>query len=172
MYGMIEADFKLDPRDLKPYTLSAAARSSAKLQYRSVCLGSLHPWDVKRRSQIIQEELGWKGDEVEGVPPRDYPYEKIECYMQGVRDYLKFLKRGYIARRPSCRPSTFATAGCARKRADNAGRGVRGQPPAEPRPVPRVSRVTEAEFLEIAISRRSRPRHRPGSTTTDGCEDA
>ena len=23
-----------------------------------------------------------------------YDYEKVECFMQGVRDYLKFLKRG------------------------------------------------------------------------------
>ena len=27
------------------------------------------------------------------MPPQ-YDYEKIECFMQGVRDYLKFLKRG------------------------------------------------------------------------------
>jgi hypothetical protein len=40
-------------------------------------------------------ELGWQGDHVEGMPPGLYPYEKIECYMQGVRDYIKFLKRGY-----------------------------------------------------------------------------
>ena len=26
---------------------------------------------------------------------RLYRYEKIECYVQGVRDYIKFLKRGY-----------------------------------------------------------------------------
>ena len=31
---------------------------------------------------------------VENVPPQ-YDYEKIECYMQGVRDYIKFIKRGY-----------------------------------------------------------------------------
>ena len=24
-----------------------------------------------------------------------YNYEKIECWMQGVRDYIKYLKRGY-----------------------------------------------------------------------------
>ena len=32
---------------------------------------------------------------MEGMPPGKYSYEKIECYMQGVRDYLKYLKRGY-----------------------------------------------------------------------------
>ena len=38
--------------------------------------------------------MGWKGDQVENVPP-GYDYEKVECYMQGVRDYIKYLKRGY-----------------------------------------------------------------------------
>src|SRR5208337_481011 len=38
--------------------------------------------------------LGWRGDQVEGVPP-EHDYEKIECFMQGVRDYIKHLKRGF-----------------------------------------------------------------------------
>jgi hypothetical protein len=41
------------------------------------------------------DDLGWKGDEVEGMPPGLYAYEKIECAMQGMRDYIKYLKRGY-----------------------------------------------------------------------------
>jgi hypothetical protein len=49
---------------------------------------------VKKQSKIIQDELGWKGDLVENVPP-GYNYEKIECYLQGVRDYIKYIKRGY-----------------------------------------------------------------------------
>ena len=53
------------------------------------------PWDVKRNVALIQKELGWKGDQVEGMPWSEYPYEKIECHMQGVRDYVKYLKRGY-----------------------------------------------------------------------------
>ena len=28
-------------------------------------------------------ELNWKGDQVEGMPPGVYDYEKIECSMQG-----------------------------------------------------------------------------------------
>jgi hypothetical protein len=65
-----------------------------RLRVKSICLGSYVPWDVKRQVEIIKAELGWKGDEVEGVPP-EYDYEKIECFMQGVRDYIKFLKRGF-----------------------------------------------------------------------------
>jgi hypothetical protein len=61
---------------------------------RSILLGSYIPWDVKKQVQLIKQELGWQGDQVEGVPP-EYDYEKIECFMQGVRDYIKYLKRGF-----------------------------------------------------------------------------
>jgi N-acetyl sugar amidotransferase len=94
MKGMIEHDFDLDPRDLIPYSYPAI-RDLKQLRYRSVCLGSFIPWDVRVQSKLIADELGWQGDEVEGMPPDIYSYEKIECAMQGVRDYLKFLKRGY-----------------------------------------------------------------------------
>jgi N-acetyl sugar amidotransferase len=94
MRNMIQDDTDLDPRDLLPYTYPRT-RDLKKLGYRSVCLGSYVPWDVKRQFGIIQRELGWQGDQVEGMPWGAYPYEKIECYMQGMRDYIKFLKRGY-----------------------------------------------------------------------------
>jgi N-acetyl sugar amidotransferase len=94
MYGMIKDDFDLDPRDLIPYTYPKL-RDLKRLRYRSVCLGSYIPWDVKAQVKLIEDELGWQGDQVEGMPWDEYPYEKIECYMQGMRDYIKFLKRGY-----------------------------------------------------------------------------
>ena len=94
MKGMVEKDFDLDVRDLIPYSYPAM-RDLKRLRYRSVCLGSFIPWDTQRQSKLIMDELGWQGDEVEGMPPGLYTYEKIECAMQGVRDYLKYLKRGY-----------------------------------------------------------------------------
>lgn len=94
MKGMIEGDFPLDPRDLIPYSYPAL-RDLKRLKYKSVCLGSFIPWDPKTQSRLIMDKLGWEGEEVEGMPPGLYPYEKIECYMQGVRDYIKYLKRGY-----------------------------------------------------------------------------
>lgn len=66
----------------------------ARIGVRSICLGSYIKWDTKTQVEIIKRELGWEGDEVEGVPPQ-FDYEKIECYMQGVRDYLKYIKRGF-----------------------------------------------------------------------------
>jgi hypothetical protein len=94
MAGMIAGDFAFDPRDLLPYTYPSV-KELRKLQLRSVCLGSFIPWDTRRQAAVIEKELGWQGDEVEGMPWGEYPFEKIECYMQGVRDYIKFLKRGY-----------------------------------------------------------------------------
>lgn len=94
MAGMIRDGFEFDERDLKPFTYPPR-RDLKRLGYRSVCLGSYTQWDTKRQSEIIMQDLGWQGDRVEGMPEGMYTYEKIECWMQGVRDYIKFLKRGY-----------------------------------------------------------------------------
>lgn len=94
MAGMIKKDFDFDYRDLKPFTYPKRSEL-AKLGVRSICLGSYIPWDVREQVKIIEKELGWQGDEVEGMPSGIWPYEKIECSMQGVRDYIKHLKRGY-----------------------------------------------------------------------------
>src|SRR3989344_1341685 len=84
---------KVTARDLDPYRYQAL-KDLKSLNIRSVCLGSFIPWDVKKNYEIINRELGWQGDQVEGVHP-EYPYEKIEYQLQGPRDYLKFIKRGY-----------------------------------------------------------------------------
>lgn len=65
-----------------------------RLKVESICLGNYIEWNTKRQVEIIKRELGWKGQGVEGVPP-DYDYEKIECTFQGMRDYAKYVKRGY-----------------------------------------------------------------------------
>ena len=94
MHDMIKDDYECDPRELTPYTYPNL-RDLKKLKYQSVCLGSYIPWDVKENTKLIQDELGWRGDQVEGMPWGEYSYEKIECSMQGMRDYIKYLKRGY-----------------------------------------------------------------------------
>jgi N-acetyl sugar amidotransferase len=94
MLGMIEGDFPIQQRDLWPYTYPPK-RELKKLKYRSIHLGAFVPWDVKKNVDVISRELDWRGDQVEGMPWDQYPYEKIECYMQGMRDYIKYLKRGY-----------------------------------------------------------------------------
>jgi hypothetical protein len=82
-----------DARDLLPFTYPRA-EDLRTLGVKSVPLGSYIPWDVREQTKVIKSELDWTGDFVEGVPP-GYDYEKIECYMQGLRDYIKYIKRGY-----------------------------------------------------------------------------
>ncbi|NML75695.1 N-acetyl sugar amidotransferase [Rhizobium sp. S-51] len=65
-----------------------------KLKVRSICLGNYIKWDTRANVELIGKELDWFGHEVEGVPP-EYHYEKVECTFQGMRDYSKFVKRGY-----------------------------------------------------------------------------
>ncbi len=91
MLGMLGKEVTM--RDLEPFAYPHLKDLKA-INYRSVCLGSYMPWDVKKQVEIIKKELGWEGSEVEGVPT-EYNYEKIECYVQGVRDYLKYIKRGF-----------------------------------------------------------------------------
>ena len=97
--GITAQDMKLrmggewSDRDFKPYSFPPRELLQ-KAKIRSLALGSFIPWNPKEQSKLITDELGWCGDEVEGVPP-NFNYEKIECYMQGVRDYIKFRKRGY-----------------------------------------------------------------------------
>ena len=96
MHGMIDSPANpIDKRDLIPYTFPDVKELKA-LRYCSVPLGSFIPWDYKKNTEIIKHELGWQADELEGVPRGINEHgEKIECYMQGVRDYIKYLKRGY-----------------------------------------------------------------------------
>ncbi len=96
MIGMLDnsiSDYPVELRDLKPYTYPPL-EEIRRVGIHSVFLGAYIPWDVKEQVKIIKNELGWKEDEVEGIPP-EYRYEKIECYVQGVRDYIKYLKRGF-----------------------------------------------------------------------------
>jgi N-acetyl sugar amidotransferase len=96
MHGMIDSvEDPVDKRDLIPYTFPDV-KALKELGYCSVPLGSFIPWDYKKNTEIIKKELGWKIDELEGVPIEINKHgEKIECFMQGARDYIKFLKRGY-----------------------------------------------------------------------------
>jgi N-acetyl sugar amidotransferase len=154
---------KVDERDLKPYTYPPL-KELRKLNYRSVCLGSYVPWDVKKQARIIQDELGWQGDEVENVPS-GYEYEKIECYMQGVRDYIKYIKRGYT------RPAHLASLDIRNHR---MGRGeaielvekYEGKRPPSLDLFLGFIGLDEEEFMDIAMSHGVSPyKHDPAKVT-------
>jgi hypothetical protein len=94
--GMINERFpneKVDQRDVEPWIFPEQRTLNIK-KIKATYLGNYIPWDVRKQVAIIKRELEWEGDEVEGIPEQ-YDYEKIECIMQGLRDYTKFLKRGF-----------------------------------------------------------------------------
>ncbi len=153
----------VDERDLKPFTYPPL-KELRRINYRSVCLGSFVPWDVKRQSKIIQDELGWKGDEVENVPP-GYNYEKIECHMQGVRDYIKYIKRGYT------RPAHLASLDIrnhriTREEALELIAEYEGQRPPSLDLFLKFIGLDEAEFLQVSMSHGVSPyKHVPSRVT-------
>lgn len=91
MYFRLNEEFEL--REFLPFTIPSLKSLNSK-RIATFPLGNFLKWDTQEQVKIIQSELGWKGDEVEGVPS-EYKYEKIECMMQGMRDFLKYSKRGY-----------------------------------------------------------------------------
>lgn len=91
MYEFLEG--RVERRDLWMFDYPKR-KDLIRLKVRSICLGNYIEWDTRANVDLIKRELGWKGQQVEGVPP-EYDYEKIECKFQGMRDYSKFVKRGY-----------------------------------------------------------------------------
>lgn len=91
MHGFIEGG--LEPRDLMPYTYPKL-RDLKKIGYRSIMYGTFFPWDPMKQTQLIQDELGWEMDQVENIPEQFW-FEKLECRLNGIRDYLKYIKRGF-----------------------------------------------------------------------------
>ncbi|HFD2282242.1 TPA: N-acetyl sugar amidotransferase, partial [Legionella pneumophila] len=149
MAGMIAHDTDMDPRDLTPYTYPKL-RDLKRLGYNSVCLGSYIPWNTKKQAAEIMDQLGWEGDQVEGMPWDKYSYEKIECYMQGMRDYIKFLKRGYS--RVTQMTALDLRAGTITKdEADKLIQEYEGQKPPSLELFLEYLELTEEEFNQIVL---------------------
>ena len=91
MYFRLNEEF--ESREFAPFSIPSLRELQAK-DITTFPLGNFIKWDTKKQVETIKEKLGWIGDEVEGVP-KIYNYEKIECMMQGMRDYVKYVKRGY-----------------------------------------------------------------------------
>lgn len=155
----------VEPRELKPYSYPPLSELR-RIGYRSVCLGSYIPWDVKEQSAIIERELGWQGDRVENVPPA-YQYEKIECYMQGVRDYIKYIKRGYS--RPSHLVALDVRNG--RLTAEEGRRLVaeyEGRRPPSLDLFLEFTGLTEEQFLDVAMQHQVSPYVHDAAATAPG----
>lgn len=167
---LIRLDGFVEERDLEPFRYPAL-KDLRSLGYRSVCLGSYIPWDVKLQVNEIESVLGWRGDSVENVPS-EYNYEKIECWMQGVRDYIKYIKRGYT------RPTHLAAIDLRNQRItlEEARKMIaqfEGRRPASLDLFLEYVGLSEEEFYTIAIGHQVSPwqfdasQIRPGDQTPD-----
>lgn len=171
MVGMLDQSVSL--RDLEPFRYPSVKDLRA-LNFRSICLGSFYPWDVKKQVAIIQQELGWQGDEVEGVP-EGITYEKIECAFQGIRDYCKFIKRGY-ARVTHLASIDIRNHRLSRQQAFDLIKKYEGKRPASLDVFLKYVDMTEEEFNEILVKHQINPyvhdfAHTPQGKTLDDMKE-
>ncbi|MDD5005406.1 MAG: N-acetyl sugar amidotransferase [Candidatus Omnitrophica bacterium] len=89
MAGFIGAELK----DLQPY-LFPSKEELDEIGVKSLPLGKFIQWDQQKQVEIIKSELGWQEDEVESNLPGP-SFDKVECMFAGIRDYIKYLKRGF-----------------------------------------------------------------------------
>ncbi len=89
MAGFIDVEL----RDLAPF-IYPTQKEMDEAGIKSIHLGKYIPWNVRKQSDLIKNELDWEFDEVESTYPGP-TYEKVECMFTGVRDYVKFLKRNF-----------------------------------------------------------------------------
>jgi len=155
MVGMLDGTVTM--RDLEPFIYPKLAELRA-IGYRSVCLGSYIPWDTRKQSEIISKELKWQGNKVEGVP-EEYYYEKVECQMQGMRDYIKYIKRGFA------RPTHLASIDIrnnrkTREEALDIIREYEGRKPASFAVFLKKLDINEAQFNEMVLKHVVAP-HQP-----------
>ena len=147
-------DPNMDSRDLNPY-IYPPLDELKKLNYRSICLGSYIPWDVKSNTKLIKDKLDWEEDLNAGIPP-EYAYEKVECEMQGIRDYIKFIKRGY-GRTAHLTAIDIRNGRIGENEAKSLIAEYDGKRPASLDYFLSTLSITESEFNEVAKSHRVYP---------------
>jgi N-acetyl sugar amidotransferase len=93
MAGYIEG---VEERDMEPYRFPRydELEELRSLGLRNVCLGDYQLWEPIKQIETLKAEIGWESAPVEGLHPM-YDGEKVECFLQGSRDYLRYIKRGY-----------------------------------------------------------------------------
>lgn len=163
MVGMLDGSVTM--RDLEPFRYPPIKELRA-INFRSVCLGTYYPWDVKKQVEVIRKEIGWQGEQVEGVP-EGITYEKIECAFQGIRDYCKIVKRGYA--RVSHLSSIDIRKGCmTREEAFELIRKYEGKRPKSLDVFLKYLDMTEEELNEILVKHQISPYRHNFSTTETG----
>ena len=156
---------RIDRRDLAYHTYPPKAALD-KLGARSICLGDYVYWDQTKQIEIIKRELGWEGDVVEGVP-EEWDASKIECQYEGIRQYLKWLKRGYG--RVASHASHLVRHGeMTREEAVRLAAEYDGKEPASLSWFLEQTGYTREEFYEIAFTHAVDPWEPPATNLEQG----
>lgn len=138
----------IDPRALAPFAFPSREEIAAA-GVRTLFMSNYVLWDERRQVEVISRELGWEGACQEGVPV-GHEYEKVDCFLVGTHDYLRFVKEGYG--RGARIGSLEARLG--RMTKDEAvalGRSSDGRRPASLDTVLNMLVLDEEEFLDTAM---------------------
>ena len=141
-------------KDLEPYRYPSLKELRA-IKFRSVCLGSYTSWDTRKQAETIGKELGWQWDVVEGIP-RSYGYQKIECKLYGVRDYLLFIKKGF-GRTAHVTSIDIRNNRLSRKKGLKLAKKYDGKRPASMDWFLNTLGITEKKFMNTALKHVSPP---------------
>jgi len=163
MIGMLGDKFSNKDFELLFYPSRSEIR---KIGLKSAYLGHYIPWNVRSQVQILQKEYNWKLDKIEGIPP-EYGYEKNECALQGCRDYLKFIKRGY-ARTSHLASIDIRNGRMGHEEAMELVKKYEGRRPQSLRILLETLKITEEEFMKIALEHMISPYKHDSSKTEEG----
>ena len=152
MIGMLPEWVKLRDLDMFRYP---SLEEINKVGMISVHLGSFIPWDPRAMGQVIRDELGWKWNRVEGIPD-DYGWEKVECMFTGIRDYMKYIKRGF-GRTTHLVSIDIREGRINREEAFKLIQAYDGRRPASLDLFLEMIGITEYEFMQILMKHRVSP---------------
>lgn len=155
----------VDVRDLEMFRYPSL-ESMKDVGIVSLHLGSFIPWDPRTFGDVIREELGWRGNTVEGIP-NEYYWEKVECMYTGIRDYLKYIKRGF-GRTTHLVNIDIREGRKTREEGMKLIEEFDGKRPPSLDLFLEMLDITEEEFMEIAMGQGVAPYEHDPSSTEDG----
>ncbi|GAA4448087.1 N-acetyl sugar amidotransferase [Phytohabitans houttuyneae] len=137
----------VDPAELEPFRLPDDAEVRAA-GLRTIFLSNYLRWDERRQVGVIEEQLGWSRDVQEGIPA-GFEYEKIDCFLVGTRDYLRYIQEGY-GRGARLGAMEVRLGRMSRAEAEALGRETDGRRPASLDTVLGMLAIDEEELLDAA----------------------
>lgn len=152
MVGFLGND--ISERDLRPFQYPKL-RDLKRIGCKSLLYGTFISWDPWEQYKVIHEELGWEKDQVENIP-EDYWFEKLECRVNGIRDWLKYIKRGF-GRTAQSVSREIRNGRLTSEEGEKLLKEYEGQRPESLDYFLKILNITEDEFMEIALQHQISP---------------